>query len=259
MREQKRIIRIGWIMGVFLAGMLSTAPGATITWVGSVSSNWADPFNWSPTNAVPGTNDEAAVSTSAANVCVIPSNTTQSVWIIRINGTDPVTYGKLILKPGAVLNGLRPASSEGPLYFGLGANNRGYFEIQSNATFNTPYATYMAMGGWGIPCQMTVAVNGGSFPVVSSLNDMQMGTANGTLSAVYTGAVYVSNGGFVSCRNMGLGYGAGWYANEVGRGVLTISNEGSLFQCSGDSIAGRELKALTRVVAAARSPSMAAR
>lgn len=228
MQEQKRTRRIRWIMGIFLAGMLGSTPGATNTWVGNVSSNWADPLNWLPTNTVPGASDVALFNNNTTNACVVPAGTTQSVSQLDLKGfSGSGDNRKLIISPGATLHNMTNTTTY-MFYFAVG--DRGIIEVQSNAVLTSSNANfYIAVGAWARPVQGTMNIIGGRviMPLVFGFG---MGNESTTVSG-YTAAVNVSASGFLSCGEIRVATG-GWDASQVGRGVLTISNEGSWVQAT---------------------------
>ena len=214
MQKHKWKRRIGWCMGIFLAGMLGSAPGATITWVGNVSSNWADTNNWSPTTAIPGTNDVAQFNNSVTNKCVFPTNTTQSVLVVQCTGfAAGGNDRKLVISPGSALHSTSNVTKR---VLDSVAGDRGIIEIQSNAVFTASNGNYYISGSAG--AHGAVDVIGGKFITGAVLG---LGASSGT------GEVHVSSGGYVKCATMYVGIG-GNAITDVGWGVLTISNEASL-------------------------------
>jgi len=228
MQERKHTFWIIWIMVTLLFGLLSSAPGATVTWVGGVSSNWADTNNWNPTTALPGTNDNAYFPTTSVG-CVIPSNTTQSVGSLDFRGfADAAGLRKMIIQPGAALHSITNATR----YIFTGTGDRGAIEIQSNAMLTSSNCNFhIVSGNGGQPMQGTIDIIGGTLSAGGST--LSIGNANMNRSqSGYTGMIHVTAGGLLSAGTIYVGSG-GWGTTDVGRAVLTISNEGSRVQCSG--------------------------
>ena len=223
MRERKHTFWIIWLMGALLVGMLGSAPGATITWTGNVSSDWADPLNWSPTNAVPGTNDIATFSSGSGVNCYFPSNTTQSVERLYLRGFA-VPEGKLVIQPGAALHN----TTNGTTYmYDLCDGDRGIIEVQSNAVLTSSNCNFYIAAF--LRSQGTMNIIGGRVRMGPWFG-MGVGNESTTVSG-YTGAVHVSAGGYLRATEIRVAMG-GWNYTGVGRGLLTIRDEGSLVECT---------------------------
>jgi len=214
MQEQKHIWRILLIMGIFLAGMLGAAPGATYTWNGTISSDWSDSNNWSSAT-VPGPDDSANFNNTVTNMCVFPADTTQCVSNLLFAGfAAGGDNRKLVISPGSALHVTNTATKT---FFTTTAGDRGVIEVQSNAMLTISNGNFYI--GYNLNCRGTIDVNGGSFIMGNAT--FGVGIYRGT------GIVHVSAGGYVKCLNtiyVGVGGNA---ATDISWGELTISNAGS--------------------------------
>ena len=102
-------------MAALSAALAVDSRGASFTWTGSVSSDWFNPSNWSPTG-VPGGADSATINNasptigSATNIGTLNFNngTLSAAGSLTVsnalNWTGGSAGGKIIIAPGATLN-----------------------------------------------------------------------------------------------------------------------------------------------------------
>src|SRR5690349_15473725 len=63
------------LTGLFCASQFHSAMAASLSWTNTAGGNWTNAANWSP-NQVPGSADQAAITTAGNYTVVVSANTT---------------------------------------------------------------------------------------------------------------------------------------------------------------------------------------
>jgi len=130
------------ITAIFIFSGYQICTGATRTWKGTVSTNWATAGNWSPAG-IPQDGDDLVFDPSGINTGI------QNVPFLRLNSLVIQSTGT------AVAYSITPASSATLSFSGTG----NCFSIGNNCTLTTPANLGFDMGVWGAASAMTVNGN----------------------------------------------------------------------------------------------------
>ena len=201
---------------------------ATKTWVGSMNSNWSNPFNWQP-SGIPATTDDVVFSGSSSNQsCNLPSTV-----IVKSISMLPNYTGSLIgsNSPSSILTVQQLFSIEG----GTVNLNRSRFKSMQMLRING--GTFIK-GNDGISSMINVELLGGSLSFgngkVEILGSFTVASGNANLgSGIFTvNGAFIQSGGFTQ-KSAGIA--------SFNSSTSSIISNGS-FNCSSSTVTFRGLQ-----------------
>jgi len=250
-----------FLASLSLLGILSSAPAATRTWMGSVSTDFYNPANWSP-NGIPVAGDTLNIATGSVAISPVFTNAGQINWTGgSIQGALFVaTNGWLALSGTAAKYLDGPITNAGTLTLASGlcfdANNAqivnqasGLVDVEGDYTIypNSGWSgmqfinagTFRKSAGANT-CVMTgfPFYNTGSIQSLSGRVDLQSGGAlAGTCAAAVAGAAVTFSGGSFTLASGAVFTGPGFVG--VANGTPAISGTlATAMQWSGGSLGG---------------------
>ena len=250
-----------FLASLSLLGILSSAPAATRTWMGSVSTDFYNPANWSP-NGIPVAGDTLNIATGSVAISPVFTNAGQINWTGgSIQGALFVaTNGWLALSGTAAKYLDGPITNAGTLTLASGlcfdANNAQIVNQASGLVdVEGDYTIYPGSGWSGMQfinagtfrksagantCVMTgfPFYNTGSIQSLSGRVDLQSGGAlAGTCAAAVAGAAVTFSGGSFTLASGAVFTGPGFVG--VANGTPAISGTlATAMQWSGGSLGG---------------------
>jgi hypothetical protein len=133
-----------------LLGTLAIAPAATRTWVGSVSTDFYDPANWSP-NGVPASSDTLNVTNGSVAISPGFVSSGQIIW------TGGTLYGALVISTGATM----AISGQETKHLWCNLTNAGSITLSSPLEFDDNDRQLMNAAGALFDVQRDVGISGG--------------------------------------------------------------------------------------------------
>jgi hypothetical protein len=228
---------------------LTVNPANTITWTGTVSSDWNNPTNWSP-QTVPTASDRVVINSGSVNVSpgaafgILNLNGAQLTGDFAVNGTLNWFSGTLSATianaPGGVVNIMGSGTKN---FFYGPFNNAGTITWSSSGVIQTGYGFVLSnQAGALFEVQGDATMNyvSQSQPTFNNSGTLRKSRGAGT---TYFSSVVFNNTGTVEAQTGTLWFGAG---GQLGGTFRTGSGASTMF--SGDADHGWTSVRNTQVV-----------
>jgi len=226
-----------------------TSLAATVTWNGSVDSNWENPSNWDGGN-IPRSRDNVTIPSGSTNYPIIVSGQSISVRVVTINS------GASLILDGGDLTVSRDINNSGDVYLNSGiANFDRRINNYSGAIISANGATVAVSGV--VTNEGTIDFNSGSVILEKRTKNLTSGTINingASISArndiISNGSIIITSGDLSLEKSNGtpnniLKIDGGTFTQNggtVSTKNLTVTNGGTLTQTTGDLIVSNTLQ-----------------
>ena len=208
MKNKTQFLKILLLMSCIFVFAAGQAWAATITWNGSVDTDWNTAGNWAPAQ-VPTTTDDVIIPTGA----VVTTSAAINAKTISINGNSTLTIGHATNIATAGIGGITlngtSALSIGAVAVVIGnATYRGDIVMNDNSTLTTTGASNITLSGtWTKGNDATISLNAAtifSFVGPTALSLPSTVNSFATLTVNKVGSTVTLNGNMTTSANVTL-------------------------------------------------------